>query len=174
MGPSNNYGLALTPNAVIRNLALGWLNSWSYDYHDPLNFTRDTCILVRNNADRLLGEYLKQLGEELSQRRKTFPLPTRENPFPPQEMLDAVRFMELYINEVQSIRTRIIGAPVPPKDFIRHNKNANLKLLTELEVLDKSLIDLLSTITDSTISQLKSALDRRDSLLMSFFSSTVR
>lgn len=169
MSSSNNYGLVLTPNSVIRNLALGWLNAWTYDYHDPLNFARDTCILVRNNADRLLGEYLKQLGEELSHARKRFPQPTRENPFPPQEMLDAVRFMELYINEVQSIRTRIIGAPVPPKDFIRHNKKANLKLLTELEALDKSLINLLSTLSESTISQVKSALDRRDSLLMSFF-----
>lgn len=171
MGPSNNYGLALTPNSLIRNLALGWLNAWTYDYHDPLNYARDTCILVRNNADRLLGEYLKQLGEELSKARKRFPEPTRESPFPPQEMLDTVRFIELYINEVQGIRTRIIGSPVPPKDFIRHNKNANLKLLTELELLDKSLIDLLSTVTDSTVSQLKSVLDRRDSLLMTFFAS---
>jgi hypothetical protein len=171
MGAINNYGISLVPNGAIRNLALGLLNAWTYDYHNPLNFVRDTCVQIRNNADRLLGEYLRQLRGDLSNLRKKYPAPTRENPFPPQELMDAVKEMEQYIRRVEDIRTRVSGTPLPPQDILRHSKKANLSLLEELQSLDRQLLDQLSTMDEAMLDAVKSSLDKRDELLRSFFMS---
>lgn len=168
MGVLQNMGISLIPNSAIRNLALGVLNAWTYDYHNPLNFIRDTCIQIRNNSDRLLGDYLKQLREELLQLRSKYPAPTRENPFPPQELMDASKSMEQYIHRVEDIRTRISGSPLPPQEIIRHSKNANLNLLQELSAIDRQLLEQLSTMDDAMIEQIKNLLDKRDALMRSF------
>lgn len=168
MGAINNYGISLIPNGAIRNLAQGLLNAWTYDYHNPLNFIRDTCVQIRNNADHLLGEYLKQLRGDLMELRRKYPPPTRENPFPPQELVDAAKEMDKYIHRVEDIRTRISGTPLPPQDIIRHSRNANLSLLNELNDMDRQLLDQLSTMDEASLDAVKSLLDRRDALLRSF------
>ena len=120
MGFTEKAGISLGPDAAIRNLALGWLNAWSYDYTDPQSFLRDTSVQIRNNADRILGEYLSQLHRALAELRQRFPAPTRENPFPPQEQLDAAKSLESYIRRVEGVRTRVIGASIPPRCRASH------------------------------------------------------
>lgn len=171
MGAINNYGISMVPNGAIRAMALGLLNAWTYDYHNPLNFVRDTCVQIHNNADRLLGEYLKQLRSDLSNLRKKYPAPTRENPFPPQELMDAVKEMDQYVRRVEDIRTRVSGTPLPPQDIVRYSKKANLGLLEELQTLDRQLLDQLSTMDEAMLGSVKNLLDNRDALLRSFFMS---
>lgn len=168
MGAIENMGISLVPNGVIRNMALGWLNAWTYDYHNPLNFLRDTCVQIRNNADRLMGEYLKQLNEDLLKLRKKYPVPTRENPFPPQEFIDAVKSMERYIHRVEDIRTRISGLPLPPQEIIRHSRKANLNLLEELSSIDRELLEQLSNMNDAMLDPVRNLIDRREALMRDF------
>lgn len=168
MGFINKYGLISIPNSIIRGLATGWLNGWAYDYSDPLNYLRDTSIQIRNNCDRLLADYTKQLKDDLSKFRKTFPEPTRENPFPPKEMLDAAKEMSDYIRLVEDLRTMIVTASIPPKEMIRHSKNDNVQMLSELEVIDKEMIETLSVMDDSKIDMVKNLLKKRNAILMNF------
>lgn len=164
-------GIPLEPDEVIRTTALGWLNAWTYDYADPQNFLRDTSVQVRNNADRILGEYLSQLRKSLAELRQRFPSPTRENPFPPAELLDSARSLESYIRRVEGVRTTVIGASIPPRDLGRHSGSATVELLLQLRESDRKMIELLSTLNDSLIAELETHLAKRNALLGEFAAS---
>lgn len=164
-------GISLEPDEVIRTTALGWLNAWSYDYSDPQNFLRDTSVQVRNNADRILGEYLSQLRQTLAELRQRFPAPTRENPFPPQGLLDSAKSLERYIRRVEGVRTNVIGASIPPENLGRHSGSATVELLLQLRESDRKMIKLLSTLDDSRIAELETHLAKRNALLGEFAAS---
>lgn len=168
MGRFEQYGVTGAPNGMLTTLALGWLNAWTYNYRDINNELRDSSTRFHSYADELLGKYTAQLKEDLKKLRNKLLASTRENPFPPQENFDTVNEFEGYMRKVESVRTRIINAPRPPKEYIYHSGPQNIQLLMDLNTIDRDIIQTLSTVTPETIDGVESLLEKRALVLRDF------
>lgn len=161
MGRLSRYGIALAPSGPITGLLKGTLDLWSYDYKNPANSFRDESVRLRNLCDDSLGQYTAQLQEKLKDLRKDLPQPTRENPYPPMEGLEAVKALEEYIREIEALRIQIRSACSPPNEFVRRGQAANEAFLGELAAIDRELLASLSAIDEDTISDVRQVLDKR-------------
>gem|GEM_PF-2132777 len=161
MGRLSKYGIALAPSGPITGLLKGTLDLWSYDYKDPANSFRDESTRLRNLCDDTLGQYTAQLQEKLKDLRRNLPQPTRENPYPPMEGLEAVRALEEYIREIEALRVQVRSACSPPNEFVRRGQVENEVFLRELAAIDRELLESLSAIDEDTVADVRRILERR-------------
>lgn len=162
------YGVDMVPSSPISTLLIGALNAWSYDFKNPLNQLRDRSLQLRLLSDNALGRYTEQLKQELSKLRKQLPQPTRENPYPPMDGLEAVKELEAYMREIEALRIRILSASIPPQEIVRHSENDNLTLLTELHKVDEEILRALATLSDKSVQLVKQLLEKRETFLKNF------
>jgi hypothetical protein len=161
MGRLSKYGIALAPSGVITGLLKGTLDLWSYDYKNPANAFRDQSVRLRNLCDEALSQYTSQLQGELHGLRQDLPQPTRENPYPSMEGLEAVKALESYIRQIEDLRTRIRSAVSPPNEFVTRSRAENEQFLSELTSVDRELLLALSDIDDDVIAEINQLLQSR-------------
>ena len=162
------YGVTLAPGQAVTTMLVGVLNGWSYDYRNPLNQLRDRSLQIRNIGADALTQYKQQLQQELAKLRKSLPEPTRENPYPPMDGLQAVIELEAYIRKVDSLQTRIQTAVIPPQEFVYHGRQENEDMLKALYELDVKLVQSLAQIDESFLEEVESVLRDREEILKRF------
>lgn len=168
MGRLSNYGIALAPSGVITELLKGTLDLWSYDYKNPANAFRDQSVRLRNLCDDALGQYDTQLQAELHSLRQNLPQPTRENPYPPTEGLEAVGAMENYIREIEVLRTQVRSAVSPPNEFVTRGRWENEQFLGGLVEIDRELLAALTTIDEESLVEVRRILQKRTAWVRTF------
>ena len=168
MGRLSKYGIAHAPSGVITGLLKGTLDLWSYDYKNPANAFRDQSVKLRNLCDDALGQYVAQLQSELHMLRQNLPQPTRENPYPPMEGLEAVKALESYIRDIDALRVQVISAVTPPNEFVTRSQAENEQFLSELVSIDRELLESLSEINDDTIIEIPRLLEKRQNRVRAF------
>ena len=159
------YGITLAPGQAVTTMLLGVLNGWSYDYRNPLNQLRDRSLQIRNVAADALTQYKQQLQRELAELRKNLPEPTRENPYPSMDGLQAVKELEVYIRKVETLQTRIQTASIPPQEFVYHGRQDNENMLKDLYELDVKLVQGLAQIDEEVLTQIEQVLKVREGIL---------
>lgn len=168
MGRLSKYGIALAPSGVITGLLKGTLDLWSYDYKDPSNALRDQSVRLRNLCDDALGQYTVQLQTKLHELRQNLPQPTRENPYPSMDGLDAVKALESYIRDIEGLRVQVRSAVSPPNEFVTRSKSENEQFLNQLTTIDRELLQSLSEVNEDTIAQVRHLLDERKERVRAF------
>lgn len=168
MGRLSNYGIALAPSGVITGFLKGTLDLWSYDYKHPSNAFRDKSIQLRNLCDNALAQYTTQLQYQLHGLRKQLPQPTRENPYPSMEGLEAVKALESYIREIEALRVQVRSAVSPPDEYVKRSRSQNEQFLGELAEVDRELLQALSVIDEDTIADVRRLLQKRANKVQAF------
>jgi hypothetical protein len=168
MGRLSKYGIALAPSGVITGMLKGTLDLWSYDYRDPANAFRDQSVRLRNLCDESMGQYTAQLRTQLHELRQNLPQPTRENPYPSMEGLEAVKALDGYIREVEALRVQVRSAISPPNEFVLRGAAENEQFLSELVTMDRQLLQVLSDIDEDTIAEIRQILNTRRERVRSF------
>lgn len=168
MGRLSKYGIALAPSGMISGVLKGTLDVWSYDYKNPANALRDQSVKLRNLCDDAMAQYTAQLQSELHRLRQSLPSPTRENPYPPMEGLEAVKAMESYIREIESLRVQIRSAVSPPNEFVRRSQAENEQFLASLVHIDRELMQALSVIDEDSINNVRRLLQKRTDTVRAF------
>lgn len=168
MGRLSKYGIAHAPSGVITGLLKGTLDLWSYDYKNPANAFRDQSVRLRNLCDDALAQYMAQLQGELHTLRQNLPQPTRENPYPSMEGLQAVKDLEHYIREVEALRVKVRSAVSPPNEFVRRSQAENEQFLSELAALDRALLQSLATVNEDTLAQVERLLNERSAKVAAY------
>ncbi|WP_258110855.1 hypothetical protein [Alicyclobacillus sp. SP_1] len=162
------YGVQMAPPSASTTLLRGILNAWTYNPARPENGARDRSQAVRNACDEALAAYSDHLRSELSRLRRALPEPTRDNPYPPMDGLQAVRELERYLQQVDALRVRIQGAAIPPNDIIGHGRADNRLLFIELESADRDLLQALLELHEHSISVVEGILAHREDILRQF------
>ncbi|WDL97592.1 hypothetical protein [Alicyclobacillus sp. ALC3] len=168
MGRLSRYGVALAPSGVITELLKGTLDLWSYDYKNPANAFRDQSVRLRNLCDDVLGQYTSQLQSELHNLHQHLPQPTRENPYPKLEGLEAVEAMESYIRDIEALRIQIRSAVSPPNEFVTRSQWENEQFLGDLTAIDQELLLALTTIDEDSLAQVHRILARREARVLAY------
>ncbi|GMA59598.1 hypothetical protein NZD89_08705 [Alicyclobacillus fastidiosus] len=171
MGRLSKYGIALAPSGVISGLLKGILDLWSYDYKNPANAFRDQSIQLRNLCDDALAQYTTQLQTELYGLRQNLPQPTRENPYPAMEGIEAVKALERYIREIEALRVQVRSAVSPPNEFVKRSQAENEQFLGELVEVDRELLQALCVIDEDVIVEVRRILQRRMDRVRAFVAS---
>ena len=131
-------GPSLDP--VVQQLQL-LLTGYGYNFYSATNQARSDDMLVRERASYYLGQ-AGQLLETLRgdfQHRFVPPL-TRENPFPPQEVMAQVRDIEEFQQAVSRLESHIRGMSVPTQDRIWWRFRQEQPLLAQLLGFDLRLV----------------------------------
>jgi hypothetical protein len=170
MGRLSRYGIALAPSGVITGLLKGTLDLWSYDYKNPANALRDQSVRLRNLCDDALGQYMSQLQTKLHELRQNLPQPSREDPYPSMEALDAVKALESYIREIEAVRVQVRSAVSPPNEFVTRSASENEQFLRELSLIDRQLLQALSQVDEEAIAEVRHLLDTRQQRVRTFVS----
>ncbi len=105
------------------------LNGWGFNWYRTENLLRADDLLVRNQADGLIGDALAALRRaEAVFRQKNLFNPSREKPVPDASDLAELRAFQSMLAELDELRTRLRGAVLPPEDKLwrRHRDEADL------------------------------------------------
>lgn len=162
------YGIAVAPNNVVNALLTGWMNAWFINVKDPKYKLRDRMVGLHNTVDAALGEYAEQMKNELGKLRKSLPQPTRENPYPPMDALEAVKDLEAYIHRVEGVRTAVLSSSIPPDEYVFHGSSENEQFLAQLLTVDGELVAGMQKMSPETIDGIEELIRRRRLLMRSF------
>jgi len=105
------------------------LNGWGYNWYRAENLMRADDLLLRNQADSLLGDALAACRRaEAVFRQKYMGPPSRQRPLPDPERVAQLHEFQAVLEQLEDVRTRLRGAAMPPDDRIarRHNEEADL------------------------------------------------
>jgi hypothetical protein len=81
---------------------------------------RSDDLLVRQRVDRGLGEASTQLKELISEwRADRVPPSTRDQPFPPAQVMEPIRRAERLIRAIEETSTLVGGLPLLSQDRVR-------------------------------------------------------
>jgi hypothetical protein len=69
-------------------------------------------LLIRERVGRGLGEAKTHIRTLMERWRERIPLPTREQPFPPAELMAPIKLAEHVLTQIESTATQINGLPV--------------------------------------------------------------
>jgi len=105
------------------------LNGWGYNWYRAENLMRADDLLLRNQADQLLGDALAACRRaEAVFRQKYMGPPSRQHPLPDPERVAELHEFQAMLKQLEDLRTRLRGAAMPPEDRIarRHTEEADL------------------------------------------------
>ncbi|MCF8564321.1 hypothetical protein LLE49_06130 [Alicyclobacillus tolerans] len=165
MSRLTRYGVALAPSGAITAILEGLLNAWTYDVHSTPSQLHEQSLRLREAADDVLGKYLEQLRQELSGLRKSLPQPTRENPYPPMDGIEAVKDLESYMKRVERLRTSIRSAPLPARDLVWQGRGDYALLLAQLASMDADILRALGQLNEETLQNVEGLFEDRSKLL---------
>jgi hypothetical protein len=107
-GPSNN--------PLVQQLQL-LLTGYGYNFYNKGNQARADDQLVRERASYFLAHAVELLAQLRSNYYTRFvPPPTRENPFPPAEVMAQIREIETTQQALANVESHIRAMPVPTQD----------------------------------------------------------
>ncbi len=117
------------------------LNGWGFNWYRAENLMRADDVLLRNQADSLLGDAMAAFSRAESVfRHKHAGAPSRDHPLPEPERMAQLRAFQAVLAELEALRTMLRGAAIPPDDKItgRHRNEADL--LARLGRCDAQLV----------------------------------
>lgn len=127
-------------NPLVQQLQL-LMTGYGYNFYDRKNQARADDLLVRQKAAGTLREAAQTLVQlEGDFHRKYIPPPTRENPYPPAELLDKMQAILQLKNRLSDLATRISGMPVPTQDKTWGRFREELPLLSQLLGFDYQMV----------------------------------
>jgi len=116
------------------------LNGWGYNWYRAENLMRADDLLLRNQADALLGDALAAFRRaEAVFRQKHAGPPSREHPRPEPERMAELHAFQAVLAELNELRTRLRGAAMPPDDKIIRRHREEAELLARLGQCDAQL-----------------------------------
>ncbi len=117
------------------------LTGYGYNFYNATNQARSDDLLVRERASYFLGQSVTLLSNlRGAYQRRFIPPLTRDNPFPPQEVMAQLRAMEELQQAISSLGAHIRGMSVPTQDRIWWRFRQEHPLLTQLLSFDLRLV----------------------------------
>jgi hypothetical protein len=139
-----------TDNPVVRRLQL-LTTGWGYNYYDDGNQARADDLLIRHKVCHRLGEAARSLSAlEVAYRQRYVPSATREEPFPPAEVMERLRAIGRLKAQVQDLSVRLRGASAPTQDKVWFRLREERTLLLQLLSYDEGMIAGADRIADLT------------------------
>ncbi len=105
------------------------LNGWGYNWYRAENLMRADDLVLRNQADAMLGDALAAFRRaEAVFRQKYMGPPSRQHPLPDPERVAELHAFRAMMETLEDVRTGLRGAALPPDDRIvrRHGEEAEL------------------------------------------------
>ncbi len=116
------------------------LNGWGYNWYRVENQIRADDVLLRNQADSLLGDTLAAFRRaETVFRQKYVGVPSRENPFPDPARMAELQAYRTMLDTAEALRTRLRGGAMPPDDKVWRRHRDEADLLASLGLCDAKL-----------------------------------
>jgi|SRR5690242_11208023 len=117
------------------------LTGYGYNFYSSANQARADDLLVRERASYHLAQAADMLATMRGEYQRRFIPPlTRENPFPPEEVMAQLREIEAVQQDVSNVETHIRGMSVPGQDRIWWRIRQEEPLLIQLLHFDLSLV----------------------------------
>ena len=122
-------------------IAINLFYGWCYNFSRLENHLRADDQLVRRQVCHLLSVIRSMLeAQQADYRRKNIMPPTRDNPFPPREVQDAIATLEGLSNEAGRIEGVVRSMPVPENDRMTQRYRQEAETLAHLCELDQHLV----------------------------------
>jgi hypothetical protein len=148
-----------------KSSAAAILHQWVFDYSNPKNYITDNDIQIRNNCDKILGMFAKTIMSQIKEMTDEIPEPTREIPFPDNPNKDEIAQMRKALKKIESIRTKLINASIPPIEKHYKSDSKYLDSLVQVKSVDVDLFMQLSELDVDKLDEIEELLNKRDSIL---------
>lgn len=113
-----------------------------FNFYDDKNKMRADDLLVRQKASAALADAAQVLTTLDSDFRRRFvPPATRDNPFPPADVMEQVREIGRVRDRARDLSSRILTMPTPAQDKIWFRFRQEATLLSELFTFDYNLVE---------------------------------
>jgi hypothetical protein len=125
---------------AFRQTGVMLLNGWGFNWYRVENLLRADDILLRNQADVLLGDALSAFrrAEAMFRQRHLATAARGASGADPGHMAE-LRGFQAMITEIEACRTQLRGAAVPPPDRITRRATSEAGLLDRLGNCDARL-----------------------------------
>jgi len=150
-----------------------------YNFYDDKNKMRADDLLVRQKASAALADAAQTLTNlDSDYRRRFVPPATRENPYPPPDVMQNVREIGRLRDRIRDLSSRILALPAPAQDKVWFRFRQETTLLNELFVFDYDLVEQTQQLAEQArlitpeswnqgagASSLEASLDKLDQLI---------
>lgn len=117
------------------------LTGYGYNFYDKKNMARADDLLVRQKAGSSVADAAQSLASlEVEFQRHYVRSATRDNPYPPAEVMDKLRDIKLLRQQVSDLEGKIRGMPVPTQDRTWWRFRDEQTLLNQLLSFDYELL----------------------------------
>lgn len=122
-----------------------------YNFYDTENQARADDLLVRQQASDALGQASAILQTlETDFRQRFLPPATRDNPFPPSDIMESVRALGRLREKIRALEAAIRGMSVPSQDKIWWRFRQEPSLLHNLLTFDLGLLQRTAEIAQQS------------------------
>jgi hypothetical protein len=116
------------------------MSGFGYNFYDARNVARANDQLVRERASDVLGEAANALGKlERGYKQHAFPESTREQPFPPADVMRRLREIDAARKRCEALVATLHTAETPATDAIWFRFRDEATLLQRLVAFDVAL-----------------------------------
>ncbi len=127
-------------NPLVQRLQV-LLSGGGYNFYDKANLARADDLLVRQRAGSSLLEAAQHLRTLETEYRQAFlPPSTREQPFPPAEMMEKLRGLTRLAERLRGLESDIRGMAAPAQDKFWWRLRQEVSLLNALIAFDDALV----------------------------------
>jgi hypothetical protein len=131
-------------------IAINLFYGWGYNFYRLENQLRADDLMIREKAGFLLGQSRAMLEAEQSAYRRThLPAPSRAQPLPPPEAVEAARALEDLSISIGTLEGTIRALPVPETDRMTQRYRQEAPTLAALAACDQRLIGLAGALRDT-------------------------
>lgn len=132
---------------ALGQIGLNLFHGYGYNFYREENQLRTDDQKVRTLVSELLGRAHKAVSAaEGVFRRERMPAPTRENPFPPAEIVADAKRLEALGVAIGGVEGQVRHAPVPENDRMTQRFREEGETLTALVEKDKLLVGQAETL----------------------------
>ncbi len=134
----------------VAQVAINLFYGWGYNFYRLENQLRADDLMIREKAGFLLGQSRAMLEAEQSAYRRThLPAPSRAQPLPPPEAVEAARALEDLSISIGTLEGTIRALPVPETDRMTQRYRQEAPTLAALAACDQRLIGLAGALRDT-------------------------
>lgn len=128
-------------------IAVNLFYGWGYNFYKLENQLRADDLMVRSRASWLLSLSRGLLEiQQRDYRKKHIPTPSRENPTPPSEAVEAVETLCELSDGIGQLEGRIRALPVPENDRMTQRYRQEAETLAHLGEIDCRLVGQAETL----------------------------
>jgi len=140
--------MSATNNPIFQQLQL-LMTGYAYNFYGKREIARADDLLIRERASETLGQAVHALGEQEAEFGRIYiPPMTRENPFPPPDVMAAFKELKRHKEKVMDLGVRIRGMSVPSQDKTWLRFRDEVPLLQQLVQFDYNLITGTASLRD--------------------------